>query len=309
MTVQGETMSEVRIVLLDGFDLFEAIAAKQAFELANRALRTTRHSAMYSAGFFAQQAGPVRSDCEVALIAQALPDKLARRVDHMILVAGSDAAQVLRHPTATQREFITWLARESARIGRLAAIGEAAFVLVHAAIGDTRPPAPSDQAAAAASTSGIELALQMITHDVGHRTAMQVAQRFVPTPERIGAPFRFRSRLGANANGDERVLTLNRWIASHLRQHLTNDLLAQRLSMTPRTFLRFYQRATGFTPARAVEQIRVEHACHVLETTMMTLKDIAHRSGFSSQELMRRTFVRLLEMPPSQYRRQFYGRV
>ena len=47
----------------------------------------------------------------------------------------------------------------------------------------------------------------------------------------------------------------------------------------------------------------------MLETTLMTLKEIALRSGFSSEELMRRTFLRLVKMSPSQYRRQFYGRV
>lgn len=77
--------------------------------------------------------------------------------------------------------------------------------------------------------------------------------------------------------------------------------------MTQRTFSRFYQRATGFTPARAVEHIRLEHACEAVETMLMSFKEIAQRSGFSSEEVMRRTFVRVLKMSPSQYRQQLNG--
>lgn len=298
-------MSEVWFILLDGFDLFEASAARQAFDLANRVAGPTRQRVMYAVGFFTNGSAPVRSNGEVALNAQPLPRELARRVDCVILVGDTDATQVLQHPTAAQQRLVDWLARQRPRIGRLAAIGESAFVLAQSAQGEVRQAAPGEVSGVIASSSGLELALRMVTHDAGHRIALQVAQQLLPRPGRFGAPFRFRS----NLRGDERVLALNRWIAAHLRQRLTNAQLAQRLAMTERTFSRFYLRATGFTPARAVEQIRLEHACHAIETTLMSFKEIAQRSGFSSEEVMRRTFVRLLEMTPSQYRQQFYGRV
>lgn len=302
-------MSEVWLILLDGFDLFEASAARHAFDLANRVVGTARHRAMYAAGFFTNGTTPVRSNGDVALHAQALPCELARRVDCVILVGDNNATQVLQHPTAAQQQLVEWIARQRPRIGRLASIGEVAFVLAQSALAEGRQTPSNEGVEMLVSSSGLELALRMITHDVGHRRAMQVAQQLLPLPERFGAPFRFRSSLRGDACADERVLALNRWIAAHLRERLTNEQLARRLTMTERTFSRFYLRATGFTPARAVEHIRLEHACHAVETTLMSLKEIAQRSGFSSEEVMRRTFVRVLKMSPSQYRQQFYGQV
>lgn len=301
-------MSEVWFILLEGFDLFEASAASHAFDLANRIGCAAQRPATYAVRFFTIEVGPVRSNGEVALNAQVLPDELADRVDRMILVGDDNATEVLQNPSVAQLELMAWLARQGSRIGQLASIGEAAFVMTHSAFVEQRQ-APDERPDVSSSTSGIDLALRMIAVDVGHSAAMQVAMQFLPVPERFGAPFRFRSNLRGGACTDERVLSLNRWIASHLRQRLTNDQLAQRLTMTERTFSRFYLRATGITPARAVECIRLEHACHAVETTLMSFKEIAQRSGFSSEEVMRRTFVRVVKMPPSLYRQQFYGRV
>jgi transcriptional regulator GlxA family with amidase domain len=302
-------MSEIWLILSDGFDLFEASAARHAFDLANRFGGKPPHGGTYTVGFFTNGTAPVRSNGEVALNARPLPRELVRRVDGVILVAGNDATQALQRPTASQRRLVAWIARQRPRIGRLASIGETAFVLVHSALGEAPEAAAGESAEAITSTSGIELALRMITHDAGHRAAMQVAAQLLPMPERFGAPFRFRTSLCGDACSDERILALNRWIASHLRQRLTNERLAARMAMTERTFSRFYLRATGFTPARAVEHIRLEHACHAIEVMLMSLKDIAHRSGFSSEEVMRRSFLRVLKMSPTQYKRQLYGRV
>lgn len=301
-------MSEVWFILLDGFDLYEASAAMQAFVIANGFACVAGQARRYLVRCLTNSAAPVRSNGEVALHADSLPPALATHVDHVILVGGSSASQALLHPTHSQAQLAAWIARERPRIGRLAAIGEAAFVVVP---WRKRMPrdASSGETEVAASLSGLELALRTITSDMGYRISLQVAQKLAPAPEQFGAPFRFRTGLMGHACGDERALGLNRWIASHLRQPLTNEQLSQRLAMTSRTFSRFYLRATGFTPARAVEHIRLEHACHVLETTVMSLKQIARRSGFSSEEVMRRAFIRVIKMSPSQYKRQLYGQV
>jgi len=301
-------MSEVWFILLDGFDLYEASAAMQAFVVANGFACVAGQARRYLVRCLTNGAAPVRSNGEATLHADALPSALPARVEHVILVGGSSARQALLHPTSSEARLAAWIARERPRIGRLAAIGEGAFVVTSWRKRTPRD-ASSGDTGVAASLSGLELALRTITGDMGYRVSLQVAEKLAPAPERFGAPFRFRTGLTGHACGDERALALNRWIAAHLRQPLTNDQLSQRLAMTSRTFSRFYPRATGFTPARAVEHIRLEHACHVLETTLMSFKQIARRSGFSSEEVMRRAFIRVIKMSPSQYKRQLYGQV
>lgn len=302
-------MSKVWFILLDGFDLFEASAAMHTFVLANDVLRLAKRSASYKVRAFSAGATPVRSNGEVTLKTNALPRELTRPLDRLVVVGGGGSADGLSRTSTCQKRLIGWMAQQQPRIRRLASLGADAFVVVQAAIRLAPADAPWRDGHPIISSSGMELALRMIAHDEGLHVALQVAQRLAPSPDHIEAPFRFRSSLTSDLPGDNRAVALNRWIAQHLRQTLSNERLAGHLAMSPRTFARFYQRATGFTPARAVEQIRLEHACQAMETTLLPFKAIASRSGFSSEEVMRRAFLRVLKVSPSAYRRLFFGQV
>ena len=74
--------------------------------------------------------------------------------------------------------------------------------------------------------------------------------------------------------------------------------------MSERSFVRHYRQATGTTPARAVERIRVEAARRTLELGL-PIKRVATRCGFGSEETMRRSFLRLLGASPQAYRERF----
>ena len=69
--------------------------------------------------------------------------------------------------------------------------------------------------------------------------------------------------------------------------------------------LGFHKTVTGITPARAVERLRVEAARQALGETSHPLKRIARDCGFGSEETMRRSFLRVLAVPPQTYRERF----
>jgi transcriptional regulator GlxA family with amidase domain len=73
--------------------------------------------------------------------------------------------------------------------------------------------------------------------------------------------------------------------------------------MSPRNFVRVFARELGNTPARYVEQVRVEAARTQLASTGDSMDAIAGRCGFSSAELLRRCFLRHFKIAPSQYRK------
>lgn len=75
--------------------------------------------------------------------------------------------------------------------------------------------------------------------------------------------------------------------------------------MSERSFTRRYAEATGTTPAKAVERLRVEAARHLLSDTQLPVKRVAERCGFSSEETFRRSFFRLLAATPQDYRSRF----
>ena len=70
-------------------------------------------------------------------------------------------------------------------------------------------------------------------------------------------------------------------------------------------FSRHYAEATGQTPARAIERLRVEAARRLLSESRLPVKRIALRCGFGSEETMRRSFSRLLATTPQDYRARF----
>jgi transcriptional regulator GlxA family with amidase domain len=79
--------------------------------------------------------------------------------------------------------------------------------------------------------------------------------------------------------------------------------LAAHVSMSPRHFAREFRARTGVTPAKAVERVRVEAARTALENGAASVQRVARDCGFGDVERMRRSFTRLLGMPPSALRR------
>ncbi|WP_316154948.1 AraC family transcriptional regulator [Cupriavidus sp. BIC8F] len=75
--------------------------------------------------------------------------------------------------------------------------------------------------------------------------------------------------------------------------------------MSPRNFVRVYQRETGNSPERANELIRLEAARRLLEKGPDPIKQIAHNTGFWDDERMCRAFVKALGVSPPDYRNRF----
>jgi transcriptional regulator GlxA family with amidase domain len=75
--------------------------------------------------------------------------------------------------------------------------------------------------------------------------------------------------------------------------------------MSPRNFARLFRHEVGETPARYIEDLRLEVARRQIESTGMALEGIAVSSGFASAEILRRAFVRRLGVTPRQYRTSF----
>jgi len=94
-------------------------------------------------------------------------------------------------------------------------------------------------------------------------------------------------------------------MAEHLKEDLRVEALAERVHMSPRNFARVYAKKRGCTPAKAVEAIRVDAARRRLEETEERIESVAAESGFSSEEQMRCAFIRILGIPPRDYRKRF----
>ena len=102
--------------------------------------------------------------------------------------------------------------------------------------------------------------------------------------------------------------TLIDWIRTNLSEELSVEQLAAQAAMSPRNFARVFRAETGTTPARLVEKLRLEAARQSVETTGISLQQIARDTGFGDPERMRTAFLRAYGQPPMVLRRQVQGR-
>jgi transcriptional regulator GlxA family with amidase domain len=152
-------------------------------------------------------------------------------------------------------------------------------------------------------TAGIDLALALVETDLGHDVALAVARQLVVFLKRPGGQSQFSAALTLQT-ADERFERLHAWMLENLRRDLSVPSLARAARMSERSFVRHYRGATGTTPARAVEQLRVEAARRMLEDGT-AIKRVAHGCGFGSEETMRRAFLRHVGVSAQAYRHRF----
>jgi transcriptional regulator GlxA family with amidase domain len=155
-------------------------------------------------------------------------------------------------------------------------------------------------------SAGMDLALALIEEDYGNALAVAVARRMVIFLRRPGSQAQFSVALAAQAAKRRGLRDLQVWIAENLTKDLSIEVLAQRAAMSPRNFVRVFARELGNTPARYVEQVRVEAARTQLASTDDSMDAIADRCGFSSAELLRRCFLRHFKIAPRQYRKDLH---
>ena len=83
------------------------------------------------------------------------------------------------------------------------------------------------------------------------------------------------------------------------------EQLAARARDESTNFARTFLADVGVTPARFVDSARVEAARRLLEDSTVGVDEIARRCGFGTAETLRRSFLRALQVSPSDYRRRF----
>jgi transcriptional regulator GlxA family with amidase domain len=153
-------------------------------------------------------------------------------------------------------------------------------------------------------TSGIDLALALVEQDLGRSVALAVARYLVMFLKRPGGQAQFSAALSLQM-AEDKFGALHEWMNRHLAEDISLPVLAHQARMSERSFSRHYVQATGMTPARAVERLRVEAARRLLSESGTPVKRISQRCGFGSEETMRRSFLRLLATTPQDYRARF----
>lgn len=154
-------------------------------------------------------------------------------------------------------------------------------------------------------TAGIDLALALVEADCGRTISMEVAGKLVTYLRRSTGQSQLSALLRSQMHDAPTFDKLHLWMASNLSQNgLGVEQLAQQANMSLRNFARVYKQKTGRTPAKTLENMRVEFARRLLEETDNQIEHIARQCGFGDEERMRLTFQRNLALSPSEYRKR-----
>ena len=314
----------IEVLTFPAVQLLDVTGPVQVFASANDLVVGAGGATPYRLRLVTQGDDGVTSSAGVALAA----GPLSRRSEALdtLLVAGGEGVEA----AAANPVLVDWVRQRATQARRVASVCTGAFLLAAAGVLDGRravthwkdcarlaqrfpavrvEPDPifvcdGPVWTSAGVTAGIDLALALVEEDLGRSVALAVARYLVVFLKRPGGQAQFSAALALQA-ADDKFGALHDWINNHLGDELTLSVLAGQAGMSERSFSRHYAEATGQTPARAIERLRVEAARRLLSESRTPVKRIARRCGFGSEETMRRSFLRLLAVTPQDYRSRF----
>lgn len=154
----------------------------------------------------------------------------------------------------------------------------------------------------AGMSAGIDLALAMVEKDLGADLARLVAKYLVVYHRRSGGQSQFSALLEMQPKSD-RIQTALAYAKQNLHTPLSVDQLAEAAHLSTRQFSRAFRSETGQSPAKAVENLRVEAARLMMEQGRLSIDIVARETGFADRDRMRRAFLRAFGQPPQVIRR------
>lgn len=153
----------------------------------------------------------------------------------------------------------------------------------------------------AGMTAGVDLALALIERDLGPEKTREAARAMVVHQRRAGGQSQHSALLDIDAKSD-RVQDALEYARRNLSKRLSVEKLAAAACLSPRQFSRVFRLETGISPAKAVENLRLEAARLMLEQGRLPVETIARSNGFRDRERMRRSFLRAYGQTPQSIR-------
>jgi transcriptional regulator GlxA family with amidase domain len=153
--------------------------------------------------------------------------------------------------------------------------------------------------------AAMDLGLHLLRGLYGAAVASSLARYMVVPPHRRGGQAQYIQAPVPEPDVADPVGEAMNWALQHLDQVLQIGALARRARMSRRNFDRRFAAITGTAPAAWLIHQRVLRAQQLLETTDMTVEEVARRSGFPSAAALRTHFGRTVGVAPAEYRRTF----
>ena len=299
-------------------------AAALGLGMASAVFRPRPGATEFDFAVCADRRGPLTTDLGVPVLVEH-DVALLSRADLVLVLPGADhteppALHVLAALRAAHRRGAT-VAAHCLGVFPLAAAGlldghDATTHWQHAGALAARHPAVTVRPEAlyvdqgrivtgAGAAAGMDMYLHLVRRDHGAAVANAIARLLLVPPHRDGGQRQYISTPVPADSDSERLAGVLAWARANLHENPPVDALAARALMSRRSFIRHFKAATGATPHAWLLTQRLNLAEELLETTALSMEEIADRIGYRSAAVLREQFTLRRGVAPRDYRRTF----
>lgn len=157
---------------------------------------------------------------------------------------------------------------------------------------------------AGGSTSWHDLVLHIIARHVGRAEALRITQAFLLKPHEEGQ-LPYRPLVSRLPHPDAAVRQSELWLADHFRESRAVAGAVGQSRLSERTLKRRFKAATGLTLMDYLQNLRIEAAKRLLESSKRSADAISAEVGYEDASFFRRIFKRRTGLTPLRYRRMF----
>lgn len=157
---------------------------------------------------------------------------------------------------------------------------------------------------AGGSTSWHDLALHIIARHCSPGEALRIAKVYLLKWHGEGQ-LPFASLVRRQAHADSVVRRAEGWLGMHFREPNAVAGVVAACGIPERSLKRRFKTATGSTLMAHVQNLRIEEAKRLLESTTTSADEIAAIVGYDNAAFFRRLFKRSTGLTPGAYRRMF----
>ncbi len=154
---------------------------------------------------------------------------------------------------------------------------------------------------AASINSLADLTIHFIQRFINSSVAQHIQRHFSHEVRRAYETVSYFEEHNTN-HPDEDVLQAQLWLQNNMAKTLSTTEMAQQVGMSTRNFSRRFKQAIGKTPLQYLHDFRLKSAQDLLQSSNLSIGDIADRVGYSDPSYFNKLFRREFSVTPREYR-------
>jgi len=160
------------------------------------------------------------------------------------------------------------------------------------------------------TSAGIAASLDCCLHIVrrlcGSELANDLARKMVTAPFRTGGQQQYiPAPISMKAPTESSLSLVIEQVEQSLNESHSLDEVAERCAMSKRTFTRQFKATYGCTFGEWLQNQRLVLSQRILETTLLSVPQVAEQAGFGSESVFRKHFKSAFHVSPTQWRASF----